>query len=106
MKDTFEEKDNKIIFSFAEEERNCDEVETLCSILGGNSIYPVGEAYVQMDGTCPSMWYSMYSGLVFIIDLVHDCARLKKGETVTIEGREPIDDEMESVRAEEWWFED
>ena len=106
MKDNFEEKDNRIIFSFAEEERNWDEVETLCFILGENNIYPVGEAYTQLDGTCPSLWYSMYSGLVFIIDLVHDCEKLKHGETITIEGKNPTADQMDLIRREEWYSEE
>lgn len=102
----YNETNNKLTMTFDKDADVRDEVEEICFGLGDIDINPVGEAYVQMDGTCPSMWYSLYSGLVFIIDLVHDCERLKKGETVTIEGRVPTDEEMESIRDEDWWIED
>ena len=106
MSNTFHEENNRITFSFDEKEREYDEVETLCNILGGNDIYPVGEAYTQMDGTCPSLWYSMYSGMVYIIDLNGDCKQLKEGKTVIIEGHNPSDEEWESIKEEDWYFED
>ena len=101
MKHITAEHEGRLTIALSEEARKGDEVEELVWELGAIEVNPVGEAYTQMDGTCPCLFYSFLSGLVYMIDLNADCEKLMSGETVTIEGREPSEDEKELIRIDQ-----
>ena len=90
-------KDNTLTIRFDEELRKGDEVENLAFALEDADIGFIGEAYTQMDGTCPAMLYSYWSDLVYTIDLVGDYDKLMRGETVVLVGRTPSAEDRELI---------
>ena len=93
-----EEKDGKLSITFNEDNRMGDVVEELVWGLGAIEVMVIGHAYTQMDGTCPAMFYSENTDLVYIVDLNDE--RFSKGETVTVEGRTPDKYDREVIEDE------
>ena len=94
----FSEENGKLTITFDEQRKKGDVVEELVWGLGAIEVIDIGEAYTQMDGTCPAMFYSWETDMVYIVDLNDE--RFMKGETVTIEGRKPDEWDRELIDIE------
>ena len=83
----FSEENGKLSITFDEDNRKGDVVEELVWGLDEIEIMVIGEAHTNEYGTCPAMFYSPETDMVYVVDLNDE--RFINGETVTIEGRTP-----------------